>query len=209
MEKVLIILALTISGLIQGQENFEQQMDKAFQLLEEGKNEEALATFENVASTEEENWLPNYYIALITTRSAFETRNFNTMSDLLGMAQNSIDIELDKNQNNVELLVMQALIYTAWIAFDPMSYGQKLTPSVNQLYTKAEAIAPNNPRVILGKAQFEMGTAQFFGSETKPICAQIERSIKLFDNFIAESKYGPTWGKNQAITIIKTCNKRI
>ncbi|MFN4763069.1 hypothetical protein ACKGJN_08110 [Gillisia sp. Q332] len=205
MEKVLIILALAISGLIQGQENYEQGMEQAFLLWEEGKNEEASALFEKVGSTEKENWLPNYYVALVNTTSAFKTLDFNKMNDLLSKAQTSLDIELGENPNNVELLVMQAMIHTAWIAFDPMSYGQKLSPSVIQLYAKAEAIAPNNPRLILSKARFEMGTAQFFGSDIKPICTQIERSVELFDNFKAETKYSPNWGKDQALAILNNC----
>lgn len=205
MEKVLIILALAISGLIQGQQNYEQGMEEAFQLWEEGKNEEATALFEMAASEGKENWLPNYYIALVNTTSAFNTRDYNKLSDLLKIAQTSLDIELVENPNNVELLVMQAMIHTAWIAFDPMSYGQKLSPSVMKLYAKAEAIAPNNPRLILSKAQFEIGTAQFFGSDIKPICTKIERSLELFDNFKAETKYSPRWGKDQAIAILNNC----
>ncbi len=205
MEKVLIILALAISGLIQGQENYEQGMDQAFLLWEEGKNDEASALFEKVGSTEKENWLPNYYVALVNTTSAFKTQDFNKMNDLLSKAQTSLDNELAENPNNVELLVMQAMIHTAWIAFDPMSYGQKLSPSVMRLYAKAEAIAPNNPRLILSKARFEMGTAQFFGSDIKPICTQIERSVELFDNFKAETKYSPNWGKDQALAILNNC----
>lgn len=205
MEKVLIILALAISGLIQGQQNYEQGMEEAFQLWEEGKNDEATALFETAASTEKENWLPNYYIALVNTKSAFKTKDYNKLSDLLKIAQTSLDFELSKNPDNVELLVIQAMIHTAWIAFDPMSYGQKLSPSVMQLYAKAEAIAPNNPRVVLSKAQFEIGAAQFFGSDIKPICTQIERSVELFDNFKAETKYSPNWGKDQAIAILNNC----
>lgn len=205
MEKVLIILAMAISGLIQGQGNFEQEMDNAFQLWEEGKNDEAAALFEKVASKEKESWLPNYYSALVNTTSAFKTKDYNKLNDLLSKAQTSLDIELGKVPNNAELLVMQAMIHTAWIAFDPMSYGQKLSPSVMQLYAKAEAIAPNNPRVVLSKAQFEMGTAQFFGSDITPICAKLERSLKLFDNFKAETTYSPKWGKDEALSILNSC----
>ena len=55
---------------------------------------------------------------------------------------------MDKNPNNAELLVIQAMIHTAWIAFDPMTNGQKLSGTVMELYGKAQAIAPENPRVV-------------------------------------------------------------
>lgn len=87
----------------------------------------------------------------------------------------------------------------------PISYEEKHSPSLMQLYAKGEAIDPNNPRLVLRKAQFEIGTAQFFGSDIKPICTQIERTIELFDNFKAETKYSPNWVKDQATTISSNC----
>lgn len=38
-----------------------------------------------------------------------------------------------------------------------------------QLYAKALVIAPNNPRVFLGNAEWNMGAAKFFGKSTKTI----------------------------------------
>jgi hypothetical protein len=39
------------------------------------------------------------------------------------------------------------MIHTAWIAFDPMTNGQKLSGTVMQLYGKAQAMS-ENPRVV-------------------------------------------------------------
>jgi hypothetical protein len=109
-----------------------------------------------------------------------------------------LDGELAKHPNNAELLVMQAMIHTAWIAYDPMTNGMKLSGKVMELYGKAEAIAPTNPRVVFGKAEFEMGSAQFFGTDTQPICAQIAKSIELFATFKPESAFHPNWGLERA-----------
>lgn len=205
MEKVFIILALALTNFMQSQGNYEEGMDKALQLWEENKNEEASALFERIASAEQDEWLPNYYLALVNTTSAFQTRDQNKMEELLKKAQTALDTELLEQPKNPELLVLQALIHTARIAADPMTNGQKLSGRVIQLYNKAEAIAPENPRVVFEKAQFQMGTARFFGNDTAPICAEIEKSIKLFDNFKPQSKYYPDWGKKQAIEAYKIC----
>jgi hypothetical protein len=45
----------------------------------------------------------------------------------LTKAQNALDVELIKTPNNAELIVLQAMIHTAWITFDPMTNGQKLS----------------------------------------------------------------------------------
>lgn len=205
MEKVLIILALAFTNFMQSQGNYEQGMDKALLLWEENKIEESSALFERIASAEQDNWLPNYYLALVNTTSAFQVKDQKKMEEMLQKAQTALDVELLKQPDNAELLVLQAMVHTARIAADPMTNGQKLSGVVVQLYNKAEVIAPENPRVVFEKAQFQIGTARFFGNETAPICAEIEKSIKLFDNFKPESKYHPNWGKEQAVKAYKTC----
>ena len=205
MEKVVLILALTISFFGVSQTNYEQGMQQAFQLWEEGKTTQASALFERIASVEETNWLPNYYVALVNTTQAFQTKEPGASMALLHKAQEKLDDLLDNQENNVELLVLQAMIHTAHIARDPMTNGQKLSGIVMQLYGKAEALAPQNPRVVLNKAQFEMGSAQFFGTDTTPICAKIEQSLLLFDTFKPETPFHPSWGKNQAEQALKSC----
>lgn len=205
MEKVLIILALVVTALTTAQSSYEQNMQKAFDLWSEGKTEEASALFERIASVEDGNWLPGYYVALVNTTTAFETSDHAKVENLISKAQKTLDLLKPKHKDNAELLVMQAMVYTAQIAQDPMTNGQRLSGPVMELYGKASALAPNNPRVVLGKAQFEMGSAQFFGTETKSICEAIEQSIQLFDTFKPESPFHPQWGKEQAENALKSC----
>lgn len=205
MEKVLLILALVISALGMSQTNYEQGMQKAFQLWGEGHAAEASALFERIASAEKDNWLPGYYVALVNTTEAFKTQDSKTFESLLTKAQNALDPLMDKDPNNAELLVMQAMIHTAYIAKDPMTNGQRLTGPVMQLYGKAEAVAPDNPRVVMSKAQFELGSAQFFGTDIQPICARIEKAKQLFDTFKPETPFHPTWGMDQAEQALKGC----
>lgn len=185
---------------------FEQGMGKAFGLWKEGKNTEASDLFERIAAAEPTKWLPNYYVALVNTTVAFGTKDKQQITLLLNKAQNALDVEMAKDQNNAELLVMQAMIHTAWIAFDPMINGQKLSGKVMELYGKAQALAPGNPRVVFGQAEFEIGGAQFWGTDTKPMCAQINRAIELFATFKPETIFSPSWGLDRALAAQKNCN---
>jgi len=205
MTKIIIAIVLFITSLVSAQGKFEQGMGKAFQLWGEGKNTEASAMFERIAAAEQTSWLPNYYVALVNTTSAFATKDKEQIDLLLTKAQNALDIELIKNPKNAELLVVQAMIHTAWIAFDPMTNGPKLSGKVMELYGKAEAIAPENPRVIFGKAEFEIGGAKFWGTDTKPMCAQIEKAIGLFATFKPETPFSPKWGLERAEAALKNC----
>lgn len=205
MEKVIIILLLSFSGFLQAQTNSHASMEQAFRLWEKGKANEASIHFEYLAQNEPNNWLPNYYVALVNTTEAFETHDPLKFTALLAKAQSALDKEMKKDPRNVELLIMQAMIHTARIANDPMSYGQSLSPVIWQLYKKAESINPNNPRLVYSKARFEFGTAQFQGTDIQPICNRIEQSLELFNNFKPESAFHPNWGKHQAEETMKNC----
>ena len=205
MTKIIVTIVLFISSLVSAQGQFEQGMGKAFQLWGEGKNTEASAMFERIAAAEKNSWLPNYYVALVNTTTAFGTKDKEQISLLLDKAQNALDIELIKTPSNAELLIMQAMIHTAWIAFDPMTNGQKLSGTVMELYAKAQVIAPENPRAVFGKAEFEIGGAKFWGTDTKPMCIQIEKAIGLFATFKPETPFSPKWGLERAQEALKNC----
>ena len=207
MTKIITTIALFICSLLSAQGQFEQGMGKAFQLWGEGKNTEASDLFERIAAAEKTSWLPNYYLALVNTTAAFRTKDQSQINLLLSKAQKAVDVEMDKNPNNAELLVIQAMIHTAWIAFDPMTNGAKLSGKVMELYAKAQAIAPENPRVVFEKAEFEIGAAQFWGTDTKPMCAQIEKAIGLFATFKPETPFSPKWGLDRAIEASKNCKQ--
>lgn len=209
MKKIIVTFVLaSLSLLAPAQTQFEQGMNKAFELWKTGNPVEASAMFERIAAVEKDNWLPNYYVAFITTTTAFEFRNDKEkVAALLNKAQESLDIEFQKNPENPELLVLQALIYTAWISFDPMTNGMKMSGKVMEIYSKAEQIAPNNPRVVFGKAEFEMGSARYFKQDTSPMCGQIDKAITLFNTFKPESVFHPNWGLDRALKVQKGCAK--
>ena len=205
MIKIITTITFFICSLVSAQGQFEQGKGKAFQRWGGGKSTEASDLFERIASAEKASWLPNYYVALVNTTTAFRTKDKEQMNLLLSKAQKALDAEMDKNPNNAELLVMQAMIHTAWIAFDPMTNGQKLSGTVMELYGKAQAIAPENPRVVFCKAEFEIGGAKFWGTDTKPMCAQIEKAIGLFATFKPETPFSPKWGLERALEAQKNC----
>ena len=205
MTKIITIIALFVASLVSAQGQFEQGMGKALQTWKEGKPAEAVAQLERIASVEKTNWLPNYYIAFINTTQAFGEKDKTKMESLLRVAQKAQDVCNELAQDNPEVLVMQAMIHTAWIAYDPMTNGQKLSGKVMELYGKAQAIAPENPRVVFCKAEFEIGGAKFWGTDTTPMCAQIDKAIGLFATFKPETAFHPSWGLDRAQAELKKC----
>jgi hypothetical protein len=205
MKTIITVFAFFICSLLSAQSQFEQGMGRAMQLWGEGKDTEAVATFERIASVEKTNWLPNYYIAFINTINAFGTKDKEKVNALLTKAQDAIDNASAISPNNSEIMVVQAMLYTAILVQDPMTNGQKYSPLVMEQYSKALAINPNNPRAVFSKAEFEIGGAKYWGTDTKPMCAKIEKSIQLFANFKPETPFSPKWGLDRAQEALKGC----
>ena len=206
MTKIITLIAILVCELISAQTDYETEMTKGMKLWSEGKNTEASASFERIASAEPKEWLPNYYVALINALATFETQDKETVKKLLEKAQNALDVELKKDSQNAELLVVQGLIYTGWIVADPMTNGMRYSGMTTGIYAKAAKMAPENPRVMFSKAEFEMGSAKYFGQDTSPMCEQIAKSISLFENFKPATQFSPNWGLERAKEVSANCN---
>ncbi|WP_178983924.1 tetratricopeptide repeat protein [Winogradskyella helgolandensis] len=205
MKYLILITFLVVTSVTQAQTNFEKGMIKAFELWQADKTDEAENMFERIAKAEPKEWLPNYYIAQINSLKSWTEKDVTILKAQLDKAQLHLDEALLKSENNVELLVMQSQVYTNWVAFDGMTYGMKYSGKIAELYEKAVALDPKNPRAALCKAEWAMGSAKYFGKDTTPYCKEIEASVKLFNTFKAESELHPNWGKERAVAVAKDC----
>lgn len=207
MKNVIVFATLLVSLSSLAQNQYAKGMQKAFQLWGEQKTMEASNMFERIASVEMDNWLPHYYAAQVNTVAAFGEKDKEKVGQLLGKAQEFIDLAKVISPDNAEILVQQAMIHTAWITFDGATYGMTLSGKVAALYEKALQLAPKNPRVVFSKAEWDMGSAKYFGQDTTPYCADVKRSLELFANFKPESEFHPNWGENRAKIVLANCGK--
>ena len=205
MKNLIIFALMVVAGSAQAQSDFEKGMNKAFELWEADNTDEAENMFERIAKAEPNSWLPHYYIAQINSIKSWNIKDEAVLKAQLDKAQTHIDLAMVQSEENAELLVIQAQILTNWVAFDGMTYGMKYGAKIAELYEKAYKLAPENPRVVLGKAEWGMGSAKYFGQDTEPYCKEIEASIDLFDTFKAESALHPNWGGDYAKKVLKSC----
>lgn len=206
MLKLITTLALFVATIVSGQASFEKDLSKAIHFWNEGKSSEALMTLDKITMSNKENWLPYYYVALIHTVEAYENTNDKAkMKASLELAQKAQDKANGLALENPEVLVVQAMIHTGWIVYDPMINGQKLSTDVLYILKKAHRIAPENPRVVFQKADFEKGMAAYFGQDTTAMCVEFEKAIKLFATFKPESTLHPNWGLDRAQEALKQC----
>ena len=207
--KTIITLTVSLFAIVfsYAQTPYEKGMAQGLEFWKARKNTEAVAIFERIAKVETSNYLPNYYVALLNITQAFETKDEKELNNLLTKAQELVDIETAKNPKNAEIMVLQAMLHTAWIASNPMVYGMSLSPKVMAIYTKAAFIAPENPRVVFCKTEFEIGGAKWTGANVQDLCKQVEKSIQLFATFKPETAFSPNWGLKRAQVVAENCKK--
>lgn len=205
MKKVLFIIAIFVATGISAQSKYQTGMQKAFDFWEKGEMIKASQLFERIAKAEPTKWMPAYYAAYVEILSSFGIKDETKLTAKLTKAQEFLDVAKANSKNNPEIIITQALLNTGYIAFDGQKYGMTLSGKNAQLYAKALAIAPNNPRVIMANAEWNMGTAKFFGKSTKPFCNEIKRAIKLAKEEKIEEEFYPKFYKDRALKVLKQC----
>jgi len=203
MKKLTLIVILFVSFLGTAQTQYEIGMRKAFSLWEQDKNWDAANLFERIASAEPDNWLPLFYVAQINVLKSFGETDESKMNAQLTKAKDFLNQATALSKENADILILDALWHTAWIAFDGQKYGMKYAAKVNGLYNQALAIAPNHPIVILNKAEWDMGTAKYFNQDLKPYCKDVKKAIELFATFKPEGEFYPQSGLERAKKLIE------
>lgn len=205
MKKSILIITLLITVFTSAQSKYQTGMKKAFELWENGKNTEASQLFERISKGEPTKWKPAYYVATIEILGSFGLKDETVLTAKLTKAQEFLDVAKANSKDNPEIIITQALLNLGYIAFDGQKYGMTLSGKNNQLYAKAIELAPNNPRVILSKAEWEMGFATFFGKSTKPYCEAIKKAIALGKEEKIEEEFYPKFQLKRAEEVLKKC----
>ncbi|WP_166385241.1 hypothetical protein [Polaribacter sp. 11A2H] len=207
MKKSILIIAIFIATGIAAQTKYQKGMQKAFGLWEKGNLTEASQLFERISKATPKKWMPAYYVATIETITCFGLKDETVLNAKLIKAQEYLDIAKSNSKNNPEILVAKAFLNLGYIAFDGQKYGMTLSGETSQLYAKALQIAPKNPRVILARAEWNMGSARFFGKSTKPYCAEIKRAINLGKKEKIDIEFYPKFMLKRAENVLKQCSK--
>ena len=205
MKKILFIIAIFFATGISAQTKYQKGMQKAFGLWEQNKLTESSQLFERISKAEPENWLPAYYAATVEILGSFGLKDEAVLKAKLTKAQEFLDVAKSNSENNPEIIITQALLNTAYIAFDGQKYGMTLSGKNSMLYAKALEIAPKNPRVILGNAEWNMGAAKFFGKSTQPYCDAIKKAIELGKTEKVEKEFYPKFQVKRAEQVLKQC----
>ena len=162
--------------------------------------------FDRIGAAEKDQWLPYYYSAycyiLMTTQESDVTK----WDDYLNKADANIRKAEVLEANMVEIFALKGFSSMMRINVDPAVRGQEYSMKSVGYLQQANQLDDRNPRVILMMAQMQYGTAQFFGSDTAPICDQFKKAVELFDEQNTDSdSILPSWGRPQAESMAMKC----
>ncbi len=204
MKKLILLLLMTTTFSITAQTAYEQGMQKGLEYWANGENDKAIATYDRIAQVEKTNWIPYYYSVQVSINSSLGEKDRSKRELLLKKASKTLDIVMGISPNNSELYSLKGLLLTAYVAFNPMVNGAKLSGETMMTFEKSIQLDSTNPRPYYLKGQFQMGAARFFKQDLTPYCEEVEKSIEIFNNFKPKGKYYPNWGKERAMKILNS-----
>jgi hypothetical protein len=209
MKKLMFIVVpfLLMTIYVNAQSQYEAGMQKAFGLWQEGKATASLAMFERIGQAENENWVPLYHAANLLISTSFDIEDANERNTMLEKAKSIIEKAHKRSADNSELLTLEGLLYTAYVAMDPGTYGMMFSAKIMELHNKAIALDPGNPRAHANKIEYAMGSARFFGQDLAPFCEQMKAIIPKFDEQQSDVPFAPEYGKERAIQIANSCDE--
>lgn len=205
------LIALMMSTTLEGQDlsaanpQYIKGMEKGMALWQEGKSTEAVAIFERIAQAEKDNWVPCYYAANVLIVSSFQTKDATVVNEMLEKAKTIIAKAHERSPNNAEIVTMEGLLYTGYVAMDPATFGMQYSPKIMGLHSKAIALDEKNPRAATNLIEYEIGGASFFGTELSSFCDRLKACIPLFDNQKTDYPFAPSYGKERVTENLKKC----
>ncbi|MFH1120537.1 MAG: hypothetical protein V1775_12005 [Bacteroidota bacterium] len=162
--------------------------------------------FSMIAGNEKEEWLPLYYHAhCFIIMSFMEPSDAAKKDAYLDEAEKSINKIILLAPGEADVFALQAMFYTGRLVVNPMERGQQYSMLSGQAIGRALGIDPSNPRARLIKLQNDMGTARFYGEDTKVFCVVANELLAGWDNFTPKTMLHPSWGKDQATEIVSNC----
>lgn len=206
MKKLLLSIALGLLSLNgAAQTTYEKVMKEKITKIETCKTAEefnALANdFQRISVKETDKWLPNYYTALSHIqkgRVMMREGKLDQLDETADNAQKFVDLAMAVDANNSEIYLLQKMVYSLKMMVNPMERYMKYGMKAGEMLTKAEELNPNNPRVILIKAEDIYFTPeQYGGSKTKGM-ELFKLALEKFNSFKPKTALDPNWGKAEA-----------
>ncbi len=189
--------------------SYTETMEKNIKTLYEAQTIEDLQavvnTFIRIGRAEKNKWRPYYYSAFGNIMMSARAESPEDKDAYLDKAGEELKKALALKTDEAELVALEGFILMLRIPIDPANRGPQYSGMATGALAKAAGMDPENPRALFLLAQMQMGTAQFFGSDTSEACATLDKAIELFEMQKLMHPLDPAWGKDMAMAVKKQC----
>ena len=206
---IAILFFATLTSYAQT-DKFTTAMQKGLNLIDSAKTADDYTAagnyFERIATAEQKQWLPQYYVAFNNLHAALMGKqDAETKDAIYDKAMLYAEKANTLMPNNSEVYALQAYITFMKMAVAPQARAMSMIPKATALADKAISLNPENPRAYLMKGQNLFYTPEMFGggkAKAKPV---LTTAVAKFDQFKAVG-LEPNWGKGRAKSLLEQSN---
>lgn len=210
----LIVSTITMYATANAQEAYTQQMQQLVSRLDNATTvrdyQQLSNDFYRIASAQKTAWLPYYYAAFCNAKIGWLKQDdpdniepfANKAEEQITKAQSLLDTTKQKKELS-EVYCVRMMLNQARVFVNPQTYGPKYGPTAFQYLARAEAIQPDNPRVLYLKGWQKFATPKMWGGD-KAKAKELLTSAKQKLGSNTSPGIEPHWGKKEVDEILKT-----
>jgi tetratricopeptide (TPR) repeat protein len=211
MKKIILTSIIILASILTyaGEKEYMEAMGKNLQELGKAKTSAdflSLANgFERIAEAEQDEWLPNYYVAYSYINMVFAEGSTEDIDKTLDKAEAFLEKARELSPDNSEIEVLQGWIYQGRIQVDPMGRGMSYSQKAAESFGKAKNLNPDNPRIYFLSGQNILYTPEMFGGGQEAACPYFLEAKEKYETFTPETAISPNWGKEYTIKLAASC----
>ncbi len=209
-----LIVGLMVIGMqmwfaeAQSFDEYDRLMNEKVSLLDKThvKNWPTIvAEFDRIAEVSQSDWLAAYYAAYGRAIMAMEQPE--RADELCADAEHFLQLAEQKQGDASEIACLRSLMATARLIVNPRERWMQWGAEADKQLEIARKYNERNPRIYFLHGQTLMNTPESFGGGKVKAKPYIERSVKLYDEFVVQPAYAPHWGARQARILLKNMQK--
>jgi hypothetical protein len=202
-----IILLLAAFALVD--DKYTEQMTKNIEAVYKAATiediQKTVNVFERIGGAEKTKWEPYYYASFGYVMMSTREQDAVKKDSFLDLAKTALDKASAIRPDDSEIVSLEGFIQMMRVSVDPASRGQQGSMMAMQIFGKAVALNPQNPRALALMAQMQFGAAQFFKQAPVEACETAKKALVLFEAPVAVDQLAPAWGKGMTEELLKGC----
>jgi hypothetical protein len=162
-------------------------------------------SFERIANSEKNQWLPYYYAAFCQVNYGFMQQDKDKTDGIADKATELINKADSLAPNNSEISCIKSMIASCHMMVNPMQRWQEYGAESNNNMEAAMTQDPTNPRPYYLKGQGLKYTPEQFGGGCKTAKPALQIALDKYGSFKPASDMHPNWGKQQVEMLLQGC----